>query len=212
MVRRFDGGTTMEQVNAVPFTEQNTDPYPSLTLAQAGKRIRELLLNAEFNAWDIGDLLNTIEKRGLARSEGYGKTRRWLEAEVPEAEGKTNALYRYANVASHYTKEQVELWGVSKLDFLTTHDRETLGHAVAGDPGEREVQLLQQDGSTLVKKFRDCSCRELRLSNQLRKKAPKDPDQAATPRPQDEVHSIRKSLAVLVLGILVTGISGLLPS
>ena len=201
----------MEQVT-VALTQQNTDPNPSLTLEQARQRIRTLLSHGESNAWDIGDLLNTIEKRGLARSAGYGKTRRWLEIEVPEVEGKTSALYRYANVASHFTKEHVELWGVSKLDFLTTHDRETLGHAVAGDPGEREVQLLQQDGSTLVKKFRDCSCRELRLSNQLRKKAPKDPDQAATPRPRDEVHSIRKSLAVLVLGILVTGISGLLPS
>ncbi len=202
----------MEQVTTVALTQQNTDPNASLTLEQARERIRTLLSHGESNAWDIGDLLNTIEKRGLARSEGYGKTRRWLEAEVPEAEGKTNALYRYANVASHYTKEQVELWGVSKLDYLTIHDREMLGHAVAGDPGEREVQLLQEDGSTLAKKFRDCTCRELRLSNQLRKKAPKDPDQAATPRPQDEVHSIRKSLAVLVLGILVTGISGLLPS
>ncbi len=201
----------MEQVT-VALTQQNTDPNPSLTLEQARQRIRTLLSHGESNAWDIGDLLNTIEKRGLARSAGYGKTRRWLEIEVPEVEGKTSALYRYANVASHFTKEHVELWGVSKLDFLTTHDRETLGHAVAGDPGEREVQLLQQDGSTLVKKFRDCSCRELRLSNQLRKKAAKGPAQAATPGPQSEVHSIRHSLAVLVLGVLVTAISGFLPS
>ncbi len=203
----------MEQVT-VALTQQNTDPNPSLTLEQARQRIRTLLSHGESNAWDIGDLLNTIEKRGLARSAGYGKTRRWLEIEVPEVEGKTSALYRYANVASHFTKEHVELWGVSKLDFLTTHDRETLGHAVAGDPGEREVQLLQQDGSTLVKKFRDCSCRELRLSNQLRKKAAKGPAQAATPGPQSEVHSIRHSLAVLVLllgaGLFLSGIAMLI--
>ncbi len=201
----------MEQVNAVPFTEQNTDPYPSLTLAQAGKRIRELLLNAEFNAWDIGDLLNTVEKRGLARSEGYGKTKRWLEKEVPEAAGKATTLYRYANVASHYTKKHVKQWGMNKLDYLIVHDRDILGHADSGDPREREVQLLQEDGSTVSKKFHDCTCRELMRSNQRRKKkAAKGPGRAAKARPRTEAHSIRIALALIALGILVSATFGLL--
>jgi hypothetical protein len=202
----------MEQVTTVALTQQSIDPNESLTLAQARERMRTLLSHCESNAWDIGDLLNTVEKRGLARSEGYGKTRKWLEAEVPEADGKTAALYRYANIASHYAKEHVELWGVSKLDRLAIHDRETLGHVVSGDPGEREVQLLQEDGSTVAKKFRDCTFRELCLSAQRRKRGPKGPNQATTPAPQSEVHSLRHSWAVLGMGILVTVVSGLLPS
>ena len=207
----------MEQEATVALTQQNTDPNQSLTLEQARDRIRTLLSNCESNAWDIGDLLNAVEKRGLARSKGYGKTRKWLDAEVPESEGKAAALYRYASVASHYSKEHVELWGVSKLDYLTTYDREILGHAAGGDPGEREIQLLQADGSTLAKKFRDCRCRELRLSNLLRKnaskgQAAKGPTEAATPPPPIEVHSFRNSLAVLGMGTLVIAIAGLLPS
>ena len=207
----------MVQIADVALPQQNTDPYLSLTLEQARERIRTLLSDGESNAWDIGDLLNAVEKRGLARSGGYGKTRRWLAAEVPEAEGKTAALYRYANVASHYGKEHVELWGVSKLECLTVHERQIMGHAVAGDPSEREVQLLQEDGSALAKKFRDCSYRELRRSNQLRKKAAKGqaakgPTEAATPPPPVEVHLFRNSLAVLGMGTLVIAIAGLLPS
>src|SRR5260370_10982289 len=145
---RVDGGKTMEKETTVALTQQNTDPNPSLTLEQAEERIRTLLSQGESNAWDIGDLLNSVERDGLARSKGYGKTRTWLEAKVPESEGKVAALYRYASVASHYSKEHVELWGVSKLDYLTAHDRQILGHAAGGDPGEREVELLQEDGST----------------------------------------------------------------
>jgi hypothetical protein len=201
----------MEPVTNVPLTLQNIDPYPSLTLEEARERIRTLLSNEESNAWDLGDLLNAIEKRGLARSKGYGKTRTWLDAEVPEAQGKTSTLYRYADVASHYTKENVELWGVTKLACLSIHDREVLGFEDSGEPGEREVQILQEDGSTSAKKFRDCTLRELRLSNQRRKKASKGPGHAKKAHPTQEVHSISKALALLVLGILVTATFALLP-
>lgn len=68
----------MEQVTTVPLTQQNSDPYPGLTLDQAREKLRTLLSNEEANAWDIGDLLNAVEKRGLPRSKGFGKTRPWL--------------------------------------------------------------------------------------------------------------------------------------
>jgi hypothetical protein len=168
-------------------------------------------------------LLNTIVKRGLARKAGYRGTRTWLLAKVPEAEGKDTALYRYAHVAAGYTKEQVELWGVNKLDALSIHDYTIRRRGDSQDPGEREIQLLQADGSTLTKKFRDCTCRELQLSNQLRRKSAKGPRQAGTLRPKNEVvaatshpkvevRSSRKSLAVLVLGILATSSFAFLPA
>jgi hypothetical protein len=54
----------MEPVITVASKPQNIDPYESLTLDQARERIRMLLSNEESNAWDIGDLLNAIERGG----------------------------------------------------------------------------------------------------------------------------------------------------
>ncbi len=201
----------MEQVTTVPLTQQNSDRYLSLTLDQARERIRMLLSNEECNAWDIGDLLNEIEKQGLARTKGYGKTRAWLDAEVPEAQGKTSTLYRYADVASNYTKKHVEAWGVTRLACLNVYDREVLGKPASEDPGERELQIVQEDGSTLAKKFRDCTVEELRLSNQRRKKTANGKGRTAKTRPKNEAPSIRIALALLALGILIAATIGLLP-
>ena len=201
----------MEQVTTVPLTQQNIDLYPGLTLDGARDRMRDLLSNEERNAWDIGDLLNAIEKRGLPRSKGFGKTKAWLDAEVPASRGKSSSLYRYADVASEYTKKQVEEWGVTKLAYLNIHDREVLGKPASADPGERELQIVQEDGSALAKKFRDCTLDELRLSNHRRKKAANGKARAAKTRPKIEVPSIRIALALLALGILVTATIGLVP-
>jgi len=100
----------MEQVTSIPLSQQEVSTNPSLTLEQAREKMVGLLSEGESNAWEIGDLLNTVEKQGLARRAGYGKTRSWLAAEVPGAEGKTTTLYRYATVAALYTKQHVERW------------------------------------------------------------------------------------------------------
>jgi len=64
------------------------------------------------------------------------------------------------------------------------HDVETRDLVRRGDPTEREVQLVQADGSLLVKKFRDCTCRQLRLSQRY-KTTPSEVE-AASPR-SDEI-------------------------
>jgi len=206
----------MEQVAVIPLTQQEADPKPSFTLEQAREQIRSLMREAESNAWEIGDLLNRIEKSGIARSKGYGKTRSWLEAEVPEVQGKTTTLYRYANVASHYTKEQVQLWGIARLEYLMVHDQETARHPVPGNPAQREVELVQEDGSKVVKKFCDCTSNELRSSNQRRKKTKGEPSAAAVTDAPDaanpETYSPWQALAMLGLGIVITPLAELLPS
>src|SRR5262249_5917545 len=123
----------MEPVTINPLSQKENIPNESLTLEQAEEKMNDLLLRRESNAWEIGDLLNTIERRGLAQSQGYGKTRAWLEAKVPRAQGKTSALYRYADVAANYTKEQTNLWGTAKLNELIVHDRKTEGRPVPSD-------------------------------------------------------------------------------
>src|SRR6266849_6709732 len=128
--RRFEGGTTMEQVATVPLVHQNanassTPEQAAETPEQAAERIRALLLDDESDPWELGDLLNTIAKRDLARKAGYRSTRAWLFAKVPEAEAKDAALYRCAHVASLFSKEQAKFWGVIKLDALATHDYDT---------------------------------------------------------------------------------------
>jgi hypothetical protein len=56
---------------------------------------------------------------------------------MPEAQDKISTLYKYAHIALYYTKEQVRLWRISKLEHLISHDKETVGHSIPGDPGAR---------------------------------------------------------------------------
>jgi hypothetical protein len=216
MNRPFDGGTAMEQVTNISLAQQNVDPNDPLTLEQAKERIRALLANIESNAWDLGDVLNKIERRGLAFSNGYGQTRSWLEAEIPETKGMTTSLYAYANVASRFTKKDVAAWGMTKLGYLYNYDREVVGRPVEGDPAERELQLVQEDGSTLTKKFRDCTSRDMRRSNQRRKKGQrkgqKEPGETEAAPSEGEAQSIHNSLGMIGLGVVALGISELLPS
>src|ERR1700687_856091 len=231
---RFDGGTNMEEVAVVSLAQPETDCNSSLTreqaalrLEEAAQRIRTLLLD-ESNAWELGQLLNTIVRSGLPRKAGWGRTRRWLMANVPEAHGRDTTLYRYAHIAAEYTKEQVELWGVRKLDALSHHDHARLREPDPRELSKREIELIQADGSTPTKKFGDCHCRELQLSNRLRRKAAKDAGQeievsaatslpkievpAAISHPEIEVRSSRKPLAVLALGILMICTFAFLPA
>jgi len=180
----------MEQVNVIPMTQQDVATQPPLTLKKARERMIQLLSEAESNAWEIGDLLNQVEKQGLARSEGYGKTRNWLQKDVPGAAEKTSTLYRYAEVAAAYTKQHVAQWGISKLQLLIAHDRDVVGHTNPEDPANREIQLNQPDGSKVTKKFQDCNLRELRQSTQIRRSG-KTPGKEGTQR--SEVRSLRKS-------------------
>jgi hypothetical protein len=210
--------------------ENETSISQSLTLEQAKEKLERLLAEAESNAWEIGDLLNTVEKQGLARSKGFGKTRTWLEKEIRGAEGKTTTLYRYANVAAVYTHKDVDLWKISKLELLMAHDKDVLGHSNSEDPANREVQLVQPDGSTVTRKFHDCSYRDLLQSHQRRRKAVPPRQKKASARQSDvralkkssgtandqtsshpEEHSFRVAFAMLALGVVVCVISQILP-
>lgn len=206
----------MEQVTNISMAQQDADPNDPLTLDQAKKRIRALLANIESNAWDLGDVLNKIEKRGLALSNGYGQTRGWLETEIPETKEMTTSLYDYAKVASRFTKKDVAAWGMTNLGYLYMYDRQVVGRPVEGDPGERELELVQEDGSTLTKKFRDCTTRDMRRSNQRRKKGqqkgPKQPRETGAAPSEGEANSIRNSLTMIGVGVVTLGMSELLPS
>ncbi len=214
----------MEAVSVVAPMQQVVDPNDPLTLEEAEQRLNALLSQAELNAWDVGDLLNKVERRGLARAT-FGKTTSWVTQRIPAAEGKLSTLYRYASVAATYTKEEVDKWGMAKLECLITHDVQTHGEAVPGDPTDREIQVVQEDGSTVARKFTECTCRELTQSAQARRKATGKARRSEKPEgelggsrkkrlaheKQGEVHPLRYSLAAFVLGQAVVGASFLLP-
>jgi hypothetical protein len=65
----------MEQVTTIPLSQQDVSTNPSLSLEQARETMVGLLSEAESNAWEIGDLLNTIENLGLARRSGSGRAK-----------------------------------------------------------------------------------------------------------------------------------------
>lgn len=165
----------------VPGPEVDPNRNTPLTLEHARERLRFLLAGGERNAWEIGDLLNKVEISGLVWTAGYRTTKSWVEYNVPAAKDKVSSLYRYAVVAAQYAKADVDKWGTGKLYCLMIHDGETRRFAHRGDPAEREIQLVQADGSIAVKKFRDCTCRELRLSQRrkttLRESEPGPGDQ-----------------------------------
>jgi len=213
---------TMNQVIQQHLTEN-----PPLTLEVAKEKLRALLSQSEENAWEIGDLLNRIENEGLARHEGFGKTKTWLEFALPETQGMTTVLYRYASVAAVYSKQQLQRWRVSKLEMLMAHDREMHGQVNREDPVDREVELLQPDGSTVVKKFHDCSYRALQHSLRQRKTSSQAPSRGAKKSSQPgsgkgpsmqpsaisqvEKHSLRTGLAMLGAGTVLLVVCEFLP-
>jgi len=221
----------MEAVNNLAMTQQDGSTNKSLTLEQAQERLVQLLREAEANAWEIGDLLNQVENQGLARREGFGKTKTWLEKKVPEVAGKTTTLYRYAAVAAVYTKEHVEAWGISKLELLIAHDRAVLGHTSSENPANRELQLLQPDGSTIIKKFHDCNWRELQESTRDQRQGRKAPGKkspgareaklrslskassrtADHGNPATEERSLRLAFAMIAAGLVICVVSQVLP-
>lgn len=206
----------MEQVTASPVVQHEASPETSFTLEQAKEELRALIRNAEANAWEIGDLLNRVERSGLVRSKGYGHTRSWVDAEIPEAEGKTTTLYRYAYLASHYTKEQVRLWGISRLEYLMVHDQETVGEVSSEDPAQREIEIIHGNGSKATKRFCDCTSKELRASNQRRKSAKGEPRAAAVAAAPEgssaPTHSPLQALAMFAMGVVIVPLAQLLPS
>jgi len=196
-------------------------------LEVAKEKLRALLSQSEENAWEIGDLLNRIENEGLARHEGFGKTKTWLEFALPETQGMTTVLYRYASVAAVYSKQQLQRWRVSKLEVLMAHDREMHGKVNREDPVDREVELLKPDGSTLVKKFHDCTYRDLQQSLRQRKSSPqarsansknsskagsgKAPSTQPSAVTQVEKHSLRTGLTMLGAGTVLLVVCEFLP-
>jgi hypothetical protein len=108
---------------------------------------------------------------------------------------------------------------MARLDCLIAHDLQSLGQPVAGAPGDREIQLVKEEGSLVTKKFSECTCHELRLSTQAQKKASgkatkdhADGELRGSPNEkQGEVHPLRYSLAAFVLGEAMVGASFLLP-
>ena len=207
--------------------QQQVTENPALTLEIAKERLRGLLSQSEENAWEIGDLLNRIENQGLARREGFGKTKTWLAFALPETEGMTTVLYRYAHVAAVYSKQQVQTWRVSKLEQLMAHDKETHGRVNREDPVNREVELLRPDGSRVVKKFHGCTYRDLQQSLRQRKTSSQAPSAkakkssrpgsaSASPSqppavPQLEKRSFRTGFAMVGTGSVLLVICEFLP-
>jgi len=228
----------MEETKLDPAVQQITDPNDPATLGQAERRLKELMLQPAKNAWDLGDLLNKIVRSRLTRPR-YS-ARAWVEATVPRAKRQISALYRYASVAAKYSKKDVEVWGMAKLECLINHDEVWLGKVLPGDPAARELEVRQEDGSTVTKKFGDCTCRELRRSWQARIKEAGKARQQEQPedqlvrvltqalaarksrnvqrmgvkrveverddvQPRSNVHPLRSSLALIVLGHIAFG-------
>jgi hypothetical protein len=104
------------------------------------------------------------------------------------------------------------------------HDQDVLGHSNSEDPVNRDIQLLQPDGSIVIKKFHDCSWRDLQQSTQNRRKDQKAPGKKHDRKHQSEVrslkesspgtegHSLRLAPALLALGVVLLVISEVLPS
>ena len=140
----------------------NSDP-----LNEKLQLIRQLLLKDKpLDVWEIGNAVNQI--RPLVRQRGFRSTRKFLKQELGSYKEQT--LYRYARVARHFSKETIHEFRLHKLQVLITYQRRVDGRVTT--PHGYQVQVPQEDGSVIAKKFKDCHLREMTRSSAHRRKTP----------------------------------------
>jgi hypothetical protein len=165
------------------------------TLEERVQRIRELLEKVdEGNAWEIGAEVNEIERYRLAWGAGYRGTRDCLKQQIRNYKSRT--VDRYARVAKYFSKETTVEFGVRRLDALITHQLRVY-RRVTGLL-DCEIQVPQENGSLVTKKFKDCRVREITRNPRKNRKTNYSPAPQTPDRPVSLVRRLFGSFGKLI--------------
>lgn len=121
-------------------------------------RVAELKKNAERSIWELGAEIRALHDGELWKARvGDGKQthKTWKQFCAAELEMSHSHAYRLIDVATKFTREQVEKWGVAKLTII------------AQLPDARADELLKGDKDTTAKKLQ-------REANALKEKGDKE--------------------------------------
>src|ERR1700694_3171002 len=131
--------------------------------------IHGLLREQNVNQRRVGSHLRVILAQRLFEAK-YKSARKLFRSEFPDIPERT--LYRRAKIAEKFTEEAVERLGTTKLDLCLTHLEQNPGAVLPEDPLEYELQIPGRDGSSVVKKLRNCSASDIRRSLPRKNKRP----------------------------------------
>jgi hypothetical protein len=169
--------------------------------------MREIFRQKPVDLWELGRHANIVED--LRRARRFGSSGGFFRKHLPEIPAST--LYRCGLVARYFSRDNLEKWGITKLELLVAYDMKVHGEVRTGELGDEEIQLRQEDGSTTVKKFCDCSASELRTVTEHRRLKRK-PKPEAVPPPQSAPDFYSLPILTLFLGALLVVIRMRLPS
>jgi hypothetical protein len=145
----------------------------NLTFEAAVEQIHALLRDEGAAQWKIGQLYNYIIDNKLAEQNGYRYAREFFAHEFNEV-GRSS-LVNYGAVAGAFTEVAAQTYGIAKLVKLLTYLKLMKQGLIEGDPGEFVVNILQLDGSTVSKRFADCTREDLAAAIRALRLAPSLP-------------------------------------
>lgn len=183
--------TQQQQENAASSTSTVAQPGQEerrAVLELVIGAIQKLLDDEQLNAFQIGKYVNKVVDEDLAAAAGHRRAKScFIQRLKGIDEGNVSTLYKYARVAKSFSEMDAKRFGIFKLDVLLTYQKEVHKGVIPKDLGNHEVALLQKDGTTLMKKFSDCSVSELRNDlKRLKKLKPPTTHETALARSEPE--------------------------
>src|SRR5262249_37382843 len=130
--------------------------------------ILALLENEEDEHWLIGTHFNKIVDGQLYKADGFKTASEYVAKLLGQISQAT--LARYGAIAKAFSEDVAKKYGSSRLEVLLAYERLADATLPDGDPGQVMIKVPTADGSTLSKRFADCTVEEMRAA--VRKQHP----------------------------------------
>ncbi len=147
-----------------------TDIVLSPELEAERAAILNLATQGDDAQWQLGAHYNRILDKHLAENSGFKHARDFFAHALKSIPQST--LSRDGAIARAFPEDFAKKYGASPLAALLTYEKLTDAKPTPGDPAEFPVAVPQPDGSTVNKRFADCSRAELNAAIHQLKQPP----------------------------------------
>jgi hypothetical protein len=162
----------------------------TLTLEQVRDAIHAHLKEGNAGHYNIGRLYNYVVDNKLAEQKKYESAQVYFNQHIQEISQST--LTRYGAVAREFTEEACRTHGVMKLYTLRAYAKEADIQPTVGNPGLTPIDVPQEGGAVVQKRFAECSLEELRQAAKHKRK----PSRATMPATDaDRLQFLRDSFS-----------------
>lgn len=121
-------------------------------------RVVELKRNAERSIWELGNEIRTIHDGELwkaRQADGKAKHKNWKAFCAAELDMSHSHAYRLIDVATKFTREQVEKFGVTKLTIIAQLPDAEREAALRGEKDGASAKKLKREADALKGKDKD---------------------------------------------------------